>query len=87
MSGEDNSAVTLTQDTNSFTRALAVNEIMEAQGIDNNFGVTTKLLFIDEEGVVLRQTLPRPVAIGVRGLALQVNPLNGEVLKIQSWQP
>ncbi len=87
VSGEDNSAITLTQDTNAFTRALAINEVMEAQGIDNNFGVTTKLMFIDEYGVVLRQTLPRPVAIGVRGLALQVNPLNGEVLKIQSWQP
>jgi len=87
VSGEENSAITLIQDTNAFTRALAINEVMEAQGIDNNFGVTTKLMFIDEDGVVLRQTLPRPVAIGVRGLALQVNPLNGEVLKIQSWQP
>jgi len=87
VAGEANSVVTVTQETNAFTRALAINEIMEAQGMDDNFGVRKKLMFIDDDGVVLRLTLPRPVAIGVRGLSLQVNPLNGEVLKIQSWQP
>ncbi len=79
--------ITVIQETNAFTRALAVNEILEAQGLDDNFGVRTKLIFIDGEDIVLRTSLPRPVAIGVRGLRLQVNPFNGEVLLIQAWQP
>jgi hypothetical protein len=83
---EDNE-ITVTQETNAFTRALAINEILEAQGLDDNVGVKTKLIFIDSDDVVLRSTLPRPVAIGVRGLRLQVNPLTGEVLRIQAWQP
>ncbi len=87
VNGEEDSVITITQETNAFSRALAINEIMEAQGLDDNFGVTKKLMFIDDDGVVLRINLPRPVAIGVRGLSLQVNPRTGEVLRIQSWQP
>lgn len=83
---EDNE-ITVTQETNAFTRALAINEILEAQGLDDNVGVKTKLIFIDSDDVVLRSTLPRPVAIGVRGLRLKVDPLTGEVLRIQAWQP
>jgi hypothetical protein len=83
---EDN-VITVTQEMNAFTRALAINKIMEAQGLDDNFGVKTKLMFIDDDSVVLRSTLPRPVAIGVRGLSLQVNPRTGEVLRIQAWRP
>ncbi len=79
--------ITVTQETNAFTRALAINEILEAQGLDDNFGETTKLIFIDDDDVVLRTSLPKPVAIGLRGLRLQVNPLNGEVILIQAWQP
>jgi hypothetical protein len=83
----EDSAIIVTQETNAFTRALAINEIMEAQGLDDNVGVKSKLIFIDDDRVVLRSTLPRPVAIGVRGLRLQVKPLTGEVLRIQAWQP
>ena len=79
--------ITITQNTNAFTRALAINEVLEAQGVDDNVGVKTKLVYIDEDDVVMRLTLPRPVAIGVRGLILQVDPLSGEVLRIAPLQP
>ena len=48
---EDNE-ITVTQETNAFTRALAINEIMEAQGLDDNVGVKTKLILIDSDDVV-----------------------------------
>ncbi len=79
--------VTVTQKTNAFTRALAINEVLEVQDLENNVGIRTKLVYIDDDDVVVRTTLPRPVAIGVRGLRLQVNPLTGDVLRVQSWQP
>ncbi|MDJ0776874.1 MAG: hypothetical protein QNJ85_03355 [Gammaproteobacteria bacterium] len=79
--------ITVVQETNAFTRALAINKILEAQGLNDNFGVVTRLVFIDDDEVVLRTSMPRPLAIGVRGLRLQVNPLTGEILRIQAWQP
>jgi len=84
---EDDSVITISQDTNAYTRALAINEVVEAQGMDNNFGAITKIMFIDKYGVVLRVSLPQPVAIGVRGLSFQVDPGTGKVLRVQSWQP
>lgn len=84
---EEEDEITITQGTNAFTRALAINEALEAQGLDNNVGVKTKIVYIDNDDVVLRSTLPRPVAIGVRGLRVQVNSLTGEVLRVQAWQP
>ena len=87
MNDPEDNVITVTQETNAFSRALAINQILEAQGLDDNFGVRTKLIFIDDDGVVLRSTLPKPVAIGVRGLKLEVNPRTGEVLQIEAWQP
>ena len=84
---DEDEEIIVTQETNAFTRALAINEILDAQGLDNNVGIVTDLLYIDDDQVVLRTVLPRPVAIGVRGLRLRVDPLTGEVSRVEAWQP
>ncbi len=58
MNATEDSEITVTQETNAFTRAFAINKILEAQELDDNFGVKTKLIFIDDDDVVLRSSLP-----------------------------
>ncbi|MHC4787395.1 MAG: hypothetical protein ACYTE6_15675 [Planctomycetota bacterium] len=64
-----------------FLRANAINEILEDMDADDVPGGTTRFLSVTDESVALRRIWPRGLAIGVRGLYLEVDATTGDILK------
>jgi hypothetical protein len=64
-----------------FVRARAINEILEEMDADDAPGGTTRFLSVTDESVALRRVWPRGMAIGVRGLFLEIDSTTGDVLK------
>ena len=64
-----------------FLRANAINEILEDMDADDVPGGTTRFLSVTDESVALRRIWPRGLAIGVRGLYLEVDATTGDILE------
>jgi hypothetical protein len=64
-----------------FVRARAINEILEQMDADDVPSGTTRFLSVTDESVALRRVWPRGLAIGVRGLFLEVDATTGDILK------
>ncbi|MHC4989737.1 MAG: hypothetical protein ACYTGC_02055 [Planctomycetota bacterium] len=64
-----------------FVRANAINEMLEDMDADDVPSGTTRFLSVTDESVALRRVWPRGLAIGVRGLSLEVDATTGDILK------
>jgi len=64
-----------------FVRANAINEMLEEMDADDVPGGTTRFLSVTDESVALRRVWPRGLAVGVRGLYLEVDATTGDILK------
>ena len=66
-----------------FARAAAINKILIDSGIDDLPGSVFRFLSITDNSVALRRIWSRGVAVGIRGLTLEVNKTTGEILSVR----
>jgi hypothetical protein len=63
-----------------FVRADAINTRLEEMAVDDLPNGGVRFLAVTDESMALRRVWPRPLAIGVRGLFLEVDVKTGNIL-------
>ena len=64
-----------------FVRAKAINDVLDEMDADDVPTGVLRFLSVTDESVALRRVWPRGLAIGVRGLLLEVDAATGDILK------
>ncbi len=64
-----------------FVRAQAINEVLAESNGDDIPGSLVNFISVTDESVALRRIWPRGLAIGVRGLILEIDATTGRVLR------
>jgi hypothetical protein len=64
-----------------FVRAQAINEVLAESNGDDVPGSLVNFISVTDESVALRRIWPRGLAIGVRGLILEIDAATGRVLR------
>jgi hypothetical protein len=64
-----------------FVRAQAINEVLAESNGDDIPGSLVNFISVTDESVALRRIWPRGLAIGVRGLILEIDANTGRVLR------
>ncbi len=65
-----------------FARAQAINRVLAGSGTGEAPGTMVRFLSVTDESVALRRVWQRGLAIGIRGLTLEVDKRNGEILRL-----
>jgi hypothetical protein len=65
-----------------FVRAKAINELLAESGVSDTPDETFRFLTVTDNSVSMRRIWSRGLAIGVRGLILEVDKHTGEVLRV-----
>jgi len=63
-------------------RANAMNDAFGTSGIEDRIGGTVRVVMVTEGAITLRRSWPYPLAVGVRGLTLEVDVSNGDVVRM-----
>ena len=63
-----------------FVRAEAINRKLQEMGLADSPAGSVRFLAVTEESMALRRVWPRGLAIGVKGLVLEVDPATGDIL-------
>jgi hypothetical protein len=63
-----------------FVRARAINDVLREMGVNDQPNGTVRYLTVTDESVALRRVWSRGLAIGVRGLFLEVDTTTGNVM-------
>jgi hypothetical protein len=66
-----------------FVRAKAINELLAESGASDTPDETFRFLTVTDDSVSMRRIWSRGLAIGVRGLILEVDKHTGEVLRVE----
>ena len=66
-----------------FLRAKAINEVLAEGDLANSPSGVIRFLTVTDEAITLRKVWPRGLAVGIRGLALQVDTTTGDVLSAE----
>ena len=64
-----------------FVRAKAINEILVESGSDVLPGGFMRFVSVTDDSAIIRRVWQRGLAIGARGLTLELNKIDGEVLR------
>ena len=64
-----------------FVRANAINEILIESDTDDLRGGFLRFVSITDDSVTVRRVWQRGLAVGARGLTLEVNKITGEILR------
>jgi hypothetical protein len=63
-------------------RARAINESMKKAGTDTLPNVLTRFLAVGDDSVTVRKVWRRPLAIGVRGITMEIDRNTGDILRM-----
>ena len=78
--GEEEENLALDPIYAAFVRAHAINQVLIHSGVDNYPGGLLRFISVTDDSVSVRRTWQRGLAIGVRGLTLEVEKATGKVL-------
>lgn len=62
--------------------ASALNQQLRAENLDDLPSGELRFLSVSDQLILFRNTLEMPVAIGVRGISIDIDPVTGEVLQL-----
>ncbi|MHC5022928.1 MAG: hypothetical protein ACYTGG_03310 [Planctomycetota bacterium] len=68
-----------------FLRAGAINEVLMGSDSDDVPGGFVRFISVTDESVALRRIWQRGLAVGVRGVALEVNRRTGEIRRLRPY--
>ncbi len=64
-----------------FVRAQAINDVLVASNANDSPGSLLRFLSVTDNSVSVRRIWPRGLAIGVRGLSMEVDAATGDILR------